>query len=92
MTYEEAIKRIKNRICCEKPTAHFCTDNCMHGRKECEIAMAIDALEKQIPKKITEIHCDEYYCPACGAENNCDEYVVNDQYCPVCGHALECGD
>ena len=44
--------------------------------------------EKNKPKEVTEIHCDEYYCPACYSENNCDEFTVNDTYCPVCGQAL----
>lgn len=45
--------------------------------------------EKNKPKEVTEIHCDEYYCPACHSENNCDEFTVNDTYCPVCGQALK---
>ena len=50
---------------------------------------AADAIEKmshrETPMKITEIHVDEYYCPACGAENNCDQGYVQDAYCPACG-------
>ena len=41
-----------------------------------------------VGKVVEEIHCDEYFCPNCGAENNCDEYVVTDRYCPVCGQKL----
>lgn len=47
MTNEEAVERLKKRICCEKPVQHFCRDDCMYGIEECEIAMAIEALEKQ---------------------------------------------
>lgn len=47
------------------------------------------ALEKQIPKKITEIHVDEYYCPACGAELNCNDAKVEDKYCRECGQKFE---
>ena len=43
---------------------------------------------RETPMKITEIHVDEYYCPACGAENNCDQGYVQDAYCPVCGQHL----
>ena len=46
------------------------------------------AVEKQKSMKIKEIHVDEYYCPACGAENNCDQGVVCDRYCPMCGQAI----
>jgi len=45
-------------------------------------------IDKQIPKMIKEIHCDEYYCPTCGSENICDQYKVYDKYCPQCGQAL----
>lgn len=54
--------------------------------------MGIEALKKQIPKKVTDIHCDEYYCPACGAENNCDQHVIYDEYCPNCGQKLDKGE
>lgn len=46
------------------------------------------ALKKQIPMKVKEIHVDEYFCPACGAENNCNDGVVGDVFCPECGQAL----
>lgn len=58
-----------------------------------EVAMqAANVIEKlnyrETPMKITEIHVDEYYCPACGAENNCDQGYVYDAYCPACGQRL----
>ncbi|MCM1508380.1 MAG: hypothetical protein NC177_14800 [Ruminococcus flavefaciens] len=46
------------------------------------------AINKQIPQKIKEIHIDEYYCPACGTENNCNDKIVEDCYCPVCGQRI----
>lgn len=53
---------------------------------------AADAIEdlskRETPMKITEIHVDEYFCPACGAENNCDQGYVQDTYCPACGQRL----
>lgn len=39
--------------------------------------------------EINEIHVDEYYCPACGAENNCDQGVVEDYFCPRCRQRLK---
>lgn len=78
MTNEEAVERLKKRICCEKPVQHFCRDDCMHGIEECEIAMAIEALEKQIPKKLDtqtgQCKCGHFlplnfrikYCQNCG--------------------------
>ena len=46
------------------------------------------AQEKRHPMQVKEIHIDEYYCPACGAENCCDQGVVGDKFCPNCGQAL----
>ena len=52
-------------------------------------AKAIEELvRRETPMNITEIHVDEYYCPACGAENNCDQGDVQDAYCPACGQRL----
>lgn len=50
----------------------------------------IRALRKQVPLEIRarDIHVDEYYCPACGAENNCDQGKVQDDYCPKCGQRI----
>ena len=49
------------------------------------IEMAINALEKQIPKKPTK---DKYvpeldFCPECGTE------VTNCNYCPHCGQNID---
>lgn len=72
MTAEEAVGRLRKRICCEKPVQHFCTDNCMSGENECEISLAINALEKQIPKKPDLVEFTKgtvpvtiAYCPNC---------------------------
>ena len=71
MTYKEAIDRLRTRICCEKPIQHFCTDDCMYGIHECEVSIAIAALEQQIPTKVA-IETDDdttiCYCPICGLE------------------------
>lgn len=53
----------------------------------------INALrDRDVAMKIKEIHVDEYYCPACGAENNCDQGIVGDKFCPVCGQRLKWED
>lgn len=49
---------------------------------------AMEALKKQIPMEVTEVHVDEYYCPACGSENVCDQLMVTDNYCPMCGQKI----
>ena len=66
--------------------------NALNGLKNADIKIddeirypSIKALEKQIPKKVKEIHVDEYYCPSCGSENNCNDRIVGHKYCPNCG-------
>ena len=46
------------------------------------------AVDKQTPMEVTDVHCDEYFCPACGSENLADQGTVEDRYCPVCGQPL----
>lgn len=92
MTNQEAIKRLRERICWEKPVQHFCTDNCMHGTDECEVAMAIKALKKQIPMNWMSVGTiwdgtDEYEvwrCPNC-----VQPHYKPTKYCPYCGQALK---
>ena len=45
--------------------------------------------ERDTAMEVNEIHVDEYYCPACGAENNCDQGVVEDNFCSRCGQRLK---
>ena len=48
--------------------------------------MAIEALEKQIPKKLKD---DGWlYCPICGRDVLMDRF----NYCPDCGQALDWSD
>ena len=47
-----------------------------------------EAVERQKLMRVNEVHVDEYFCPACGSENNCDYGKVHDKYCPMCGHAI----
>lgn len=88
MSPEEAIRRIKNH-------------NEVHSRKEKHFAthitkalnMAVDALEKQIPKKTTK----RQYVPngtlVYGHCPNCDSFSKNFfNYCRNCGQALDWSD
>lgn len=48
-----------------------------------------EAMEKQKGMQVNEIHTDEYFCPACGSENNNGDFgVPGDHYCPICGQAI----
>lgn len=53
----------------------------------------IEVLKRiRTPMTVNEIHIDEYYCPACGGENNCNDGIVTNKYCPQCGQKLEAGE
>jgi rubrerythrin len=95
MTYEEAIEIISRNICYN---ILGCMDGiCKHtDEKPCAVQMALEALEKQIPKKPRfegdgywrgELVYDTWICP------NCDTYyeVGTDthKYCPNCGQAID---
>ena len=59
------------------------------------IVMAIDALEKQIPKKPLHMH-KNYYCPICKEDGWIlwDDAIPNDmdKYCGMCGQAIDWSD
>ena len=88
MTYEEAIEYITERYV----TMSMCLslDECRKHNKA--ISMAIDALDKQIPKKPLHIH-KNYYCPICKEDGwmLCDDAIPNDmdKYCGKCGQAID---
>ena len=67
-----------------------CTDT-QHDFVE-EIKIAIEALEKQIPKKPLHMH-KNYYCPICKEDGWMlwDDAVPNDmdKYCGMCGQAID---
>ena len=56
---------------------------------------AIDALEKQIPKKPLHMH-KNYYCPICKEDGWMlwDDAIPNDmdKYCGKCGQAIDWSD
>ena len=89
MTYEEAIKNINalNAVCGKKDfyDAEF----------ESALALAIEALEKQIPKKPLHMH-KNYYCPICKEDGWMlwDDAIPNDmdKYCGKCGQAIDWSD
>lgn len=57
--------------------------------------MAIEALEKQIPKKPVSKYKYRYgktVCPACETENTCRIVMFWEKYCPDCGQAIDYGE
>lgn len=88
MTIEEAIEILNN-------TAWLGTD--IGIKVYPAVKMAVDALEKQIPKKLYYVSDGDadgypvwdYFCPACESElDGCSYY----DFCPYCGQALDWSD
>ena len=89
MTHEEAIKNINalNAVCGQK--------DLYDAEFENALALAIEALEKQIPKKPLHMH-KNYYCPICKDDGWMlwDDAVPNDMdsFCGKCGQAIDWSD
>ena len=87
MTYEEAIKNINalNAVCGQKDfyDAEF----------ESALALAIDAIEKQIPKKPAMGKYGHTECACCGwvVESFCGD-LEQYPFCPHCGQAIDWRD
>ena len=84
MTYEEAIKHFKSLQ--KRYTKE-------HNGRMCEkVNLALEALDKQIPKK--PLHMNKnYYCPICKEDGWMlwDDAIPNDMdnYCGKCGQAID---
>ena len=95
MTYEEVMNKLKRgeKMTYEEAIKQLNSVSIYHFDKYTAdaINMAIDALEKQIPKKPLHMH-KNYYCPIC-KENGWmlwDDAIPNDtdKYCGICGQAI----
>ena len=64
--------------CAERCDGYQKDDTC----ENCEINAAIEALDKQIPKKRANNSWSHYHCPVCGKS-------VNSKYCGNCGQAID---
>lgn len=97
MTYEEARNMI-DEMRAEIKAKHMCRS--MDGKCTSEevaeyrcrfaaLSMAIEALEKQIPKKPDDTYEDSLddECAVCGTF-----IFERDKYCPRCGQALDWGE
>ena len=87
MAYEEAIKHFKSLQ--KRYTKE-------HNGRMCEkVNLALEALEKQIPKKPLHMH-KNYYCPICKEDGWMlwDDAIPNDmdEYCGKCGQAIDWSD
>ena len=84
MTYEEAIKQLNSVTIYHKGK---CTRTAIN--------IAIEALDRQIPKKPLHMH-KNYYCPICKEYGWMlwDDAIPNDmdEYCGKCGQAIDWSD
>ena len=95
MTFEEAVKKISEMLSFAEERGNYYGEHAMPTYK-----MAIQALEKQIPKKPYVV--DDEYKGECCMCSNCDEFIVykddcklkqyQKAYCPNCGQALDWSD
>ena len=89
---------IEKAIDCLKDDEEYLTDMKICDGEEMD--MAINALEKQIPKKpyIQQVEIEDHdrdcmECPSCdsflGYATDCKEEHYQDNYCPNCGQKLD---
>lgn len=93
MTYEEAINKLHNHQLYDNAAISFVN---LFGREIDEFDMAIEALEKQMPKKPERSYDGfadgnpvwDYFCPCCHrAFDDCQP-----DFCEDCGQAIDWGD
>ena len=101
MEIEKAIYYLKNKSCTD--CSYGCESTLDCKCIECELIEAtqeaINALEKQVPKKPDiegdgyadgQLVYDTWICPCCGKHYEID-YDIYD-YCPLCGQRIDRGD
>ena len=81
MNFEEAKSTFLLEHCAERCEGYQNDDTC----KNCEINVAIKAIDKQIPKK-AELEGEYYVCPVCGVYQETSE--GNPPYCINCGQKI----
>lgn len=101
MTENEAIEKLEAHIECESKRSSI--EGCKYGCIDCELAylqgtskehiesvkIAIQALEKQMPKKPDFTEDKEFaLCPCCNGKGLLDKQ----KYCDNCGQKLDWGD
>ena len=91
MTYEEAIKLLKEDKSLYETEICFAGDGTPEGDLIMALNMAIEALEKQIPKKPIGKYTS-YKCPVCGRRVRSGKGSSSrgvDYYCQRCGQAID---
>ena len=76
---------ISNNDC---DNCEYCYSQGNFGEQKEAFSVAIQALEKQIPKKVIKWANGTEHCPACDCDNSCVGYGV----CIDCGQKLDWSD
>lgn len=71
------------------PAEYSTEDEAIDAWNKAMGAKDINVHNKERTYKVTDIHVDEYYCPACGAEIPHAHEDKGDNYCRECGARLE---
>ena len=92
MTYEEAVGVLTSRAIAFGRASGKSTLECIRIEA---LNKAVEAIEKQIPKKPLHMH-KNYYCPVCKEDGWMlwDDAIPNDmdKYCGICGQAIDWSD
>ena len=75
---------------CKRALKYFTTRTDGKGIEQAALASAVLALEKQVPKRIKNVH-SETACPCCRANFYVEDLnvVMIYDFCPDCGQRLE---
>ena len=98
MTNQEAIERLKQHRksacsgCVHPQQMGWCEEHCKLPQA---LDVAIEALEKQIPK-VAHGRYTDYKCPVCGRRirsgKGSSSYGRRDNFCQRCGQAIDWSD
>lgn len=111
MTESEAIEKLKAYIKCQKRSnkgihedcnskkcddCYLCYEQGNSGENIQSVEKAVQALEKQIPKKVVKGGKQSYKCPCCGecAKTQTGDSFIDYRldYCDGCGQRLDWSD
>ena len=91
MTFEEAKNQLEELM--QDRKSFICGGDDEIYKADIEaLQTAMQALEKQIPRKPIEKSPWVYHCPRCDSRTIEDAIIKKFKFCPDCGQALDWGD
>ena len=95
MTFEEARKILERELLAvtlESNVSKKETQKKRLNEKFKALNVALEAIDKQIPKQPIEKSPWVYHCPRCDSRTIEDAIIKKFKFCPDCGQALDWGD